>query len=112
MGRPKKLDPATEKIFTRGEHLKSLTEHAGWSEFREMLLRKVASLINLSDITTPDAKTIVALIVGRQEASKVLLAWLADIEGTVQQHKANLGAYDAVKDEYIISMDDLKSDPV
>lgn len=107
----KHLDKETEKIFTRGDKLKSLVENSGWAVAREMLIRKVAQQLNISDIGTlnPDPASVVLLIGIRQETAKALLAWLAEIEGTVQQHKANLGSFTEVPDAYIINMEELEN---
>lgn len=106
----KKLDKATEKIFTTGERLKSLVENPGWQIAREMLIKKVAQQLNIADIGTASVKPEdVVLMVGiRQETAKALLEWLADVEGTAAQHKANIDAFAEVKDSYIIHVDDLQ----
>ena len=103
----KKLDKATEKIFTQNEHLKSMTESAGWGIAKELLLKKIASLLNMSDISDLNPVTIVQVIGIRQETAKALLLWLKEIEGNVQQHKANANAYAEVRDEYIVNVEEL-----
>lgn len=104
----KKLDKQTEKIFTHGELLKSLTENKGWPIAKDLLMRQVAQLLNLSDITSPDPKTIVTLIGIRQETAKELVKWMNTIEGDVEQHKANIDAFADIPDSYIINIEDLK----
>lgn len=103
-----KLDKATEKVFTQGEHLKSMTGSTGWAIAREMLLKKIATLLNMADISELNPQTIVQVIGIRQETAKALLGWLKEIEGTVEQHNSNISSYSEVDDSYIINLDDLK----
>lgn len=104
----KRLDKETEKIFTNGEQLKAMTHSAGWSIAKEMLIRKAAGLLNLADISDLNPATIVQLIGIRQETAKNLLGWLKEIEGTVEQHGANLSSYAEVEDAYIIHVSELQ----
>lgn len=104
----KKMDRQTERIFSEGEKLKALTENSGWAIARTKLLKKAASLMNIMDITNPDPNNIATVVGIRQETAKALLAWLNEIEGTVEQHKANGDAFAGIKDEYIININDLE----
>ncbi len=105
---PKKLDKQTEKIFTQGELLKSLVENKGWAVAKTKLLKKVASLLNMADISVIDPAHIALLIGIRQETAKALLEWMKEIEGEVSQHKANLSAFQEVPDSFLINLEDLE----
>lgn len=104
----KKLDKETEKIFTRGEQLRFMTQGQGWVIAKEMLLKRAANLLNMADITDLRPETIIQLIGIRQETAKNLMLWLKDIEGTVEQHTANSTAFTDVKDEYIINLQEVQ----
>ncbi len=104
----KKLDKETEKIFTKGEHLKAMTESAGWAIAKEMLLRRVAGELNVANIGELNPQTIVTILGIKQETAKALIAWLKEIEGTVEQHKSNVDSFADVTDEYIINIEDLQ----
>lgn len=107
----KKLDKETQKIFSRGEKLKSLVENSGWAIAREMLIKKVAQQLNISDIGTASANPAdIVLLVGiRQETAKALLAWLAEVEGSVEQHKANINSFTDLPERYILNIEDLEA---
>lgn len=96
------LDKETKKIFSDGEKLKSMTESEGWSIAKQLLLKKVAEQLNLSNITNIDPNNIVQIIGIRQETAKALMEWLREIEGNVEQHTSNSGAFSEVNDEFII----------
>lgn len=104
----KKLDKETQKVFTTGEKLKSLTENSGWAIAREKLVQKAADLLNMKDITEIEPLKLVSTIGIRQETAKALLAWLREIEGDVEQHKSNIDTFAEIKDEYIIKVEDLE----
>lgn len=101
-----KLDKQTQKIFSQGEQLKSMTESSGWSIAKEMLLKRAANLLNLADISDLNPSTIVQVIGIRQETAKNLLQWIKEVEGTVEQHNGNVSSYFEIKDEYIINVDE------
>jgi len=103
----KKLDKETERIYTTNEHLKSMTESAGWSIAKELLLKKAATLLNLASLGELNPNTLVLQVGIRQETAKALIEWMKEIEGTVSQHKSNLGAYAEVDDKYIVNMEEL-----
>lgn len=105
----KHLDKETQKIFDQGDKLKSLVESSGWAIARDMLMKKIGQQLNIADIGTQSANPIdVVLIIGiRQETAKTLLSWLHEIEGTVEQHKANIESFAEVPDSYILNIDEL-----
>ena len=58
----------------------------------------------MADISDLNPNTIVQVIGIRQETAKNLLMFIRELEGTVEQHKSNLGSFVDIKDEYIINV--------
>lgn len=91
MAKKKELDKETLKIDAVGTAIKGLVGSDGWVEARKRLVRKVAELKMISgkDIQEATPETIIQVIASKETAATILLDWLRDIEGTVEQHDGN-----------------------
>ncbi len=87
----KELDKETAKIEQTGAVIKDLVGSTGWAEARKRLFRKVAELqmITNVEIQNADANSIVQIVAANTRAAKILLEWLRDIEGSVEQFEGN-----------------------
>ncbi len=86
----KETDKETAKIEEIGQAVKDLVGSSGWGEARRRLLKKVAQLKNISNLTDiSDPSTIMQVIAAKNTAADILVAWLRDVEGTAEQHDGN-----------------------
>lgn len=83
------MDEETKTVLTIQDSLKQLVEHDGWSTVRSLLMGKIIELQSIDDIDTTSPENAVRDIKARQFAGKILLDWLNEIEGTVEQTKSN-----------------------
>jgi hypothetical protein len=78
----KKLDKKTEKLLGESERLKSLIESTGWGEAKAMLVKKCALLAtDTIDTSQRTDQQIAQEIRERQSVVKMILTWLAEVEG-------------------------------
>ena len=96
-------DKETIEVTRVGNDLKSLIESAGWSIARERLMKKIANMLNLMTIESPNPSVIIQEIAARQLAAAHVIEWIKDIEGTVHQATSN-DVKKEIKDEYIFRM--------
>lgn len=99
------LDKDTKKIFEDGEKLKSLVESSGWKIARAMMIRRIAEQTNLMNLDQVDPNMLVQVIAIKQEVAKELSSWIAEIEGEVDKHKANINTFKDVSEELVLRLD-------
>lgn len=77
------------KILTKGEQLKLMTQHPGWSYAREMLTEKILELQMIGDLLDFTPTIMARKAEARKEASAILYEFISEIEGDVEQHTNN-----------------------
>lgn len=95
------MDNETKEVLTVQDTIKKLTEHEGWGFVRSLLMSKIVDLQDINDVDTTSPENAVRDIKARQFAGKILLEWLNEIEGTVEQSKSNNSLLPS-KDSYIV----------
>lgn len=98
------MNEETAKILSEQDKLRLLTEHDGWATVKALLMGTVVELQSIDGIDTSSPENVVIDIKSRQIASKKLLDWLREIEGTVEQGKTNDSLLPK-KDSYIVRGD-------
>jgi hypothetical protein len=83
------VDKDTDKQLTDGEELQRMTESKGWGLARQKLVDKILDLQNIHNVDEASIDNVVVDIKSRKAAVAIMYAWLADVEGSVEQHKAN-----------------------
>lgn len=85
------LDKETAKVSTEGTALKNLVKSDGWNIVRQRFLQKVSSLMNLENLPLEalDGVSLLQVIAAKKTAKDILLEFLKDIEGDVEQFDGN-----------------------
>lgn len=104
-----KLDNETQEEIKRSERLNSLVRSRGWSEAKGMLLQKLAALDSITKFVH-DGKSpeeMMSEFKAQVSAIAIIQEWLADIEGTSEQHEQFMESLEEKKIEgdYIIRRD-------
>lgn len=97
-----KLDKETGKLLDKGLKLKEFVKSEAWGDIKSQLTDK---LVGLADITTLDDKDPMVMlqeIKVRKLAIGLVMGWVREIEGQVNQHEANESAFRAIKEESVI----------
>lgn len=98
------IDTETQKVLSEGDQLKYLTEQSGWGIVKRKLMDKIMDLGSVLGLDSTDPHKLAIEIAARQLATKILIDWFGEIEGKVDQHKANVDILNSLKDEYIIEV--------
>lgn len=85
----KKLDVDTQKEVEKSEKISALVNHRGWTEAKNVLLEKLAALDSISMFITDDdnADKMKIDFMARVSTIQIVREWLAEIEGTAEQHE-------------------------
>lgn len=85
------MDKETSKQMSRGEAMKQMTDHTGWGYARQMLMDKLMDYQSVRNIDSESPEEAVRQIAVRQQVCDVVLSWLQEVEGEVEQHASNVG---------------------
>lgn len=81
-------DKDTQEILTEADHVKAMTESAGWKSVKGKLDQRILDLQNMANLDR--AKPLEAQIDGRMYAAEIFFQWLkSDIYGFVEQQESN-----------------------
>ena len=95
-------DYETDKILTEGEELMHMCKGRGWDLAKRRLFEKISELSNILALTDRNPEALMLEIVGNQQAIKILLEWVQDIEGEVARTKDYRENFDDLqKNEYL-----------
>lgn len=108
MAKNKELDTETAAIQKQGLVLKDLTKSEGWGIAKKRLIRKIGQLKMITglDIQNATPETIIQVIASKNTAADILLEWLRDIEGTVEQHDGNAQLVEQAVEEGLLQIQD------
>jgi len=103
-----KLDKDTQEEVKRSEKLNSLVRSRGWGEAKSMLMKKLASLDSITKFVeegkTPEEMA--SDFKAQVSAIAIIQEWLADIEGTSEQHEEFMASLENKKEEDYIRRED------
>lgn len=107
MAKKKELDKETAKIEAIGSAIKDLVGSAGWAEVKKRLIKKVVNLqlITAADLQSAPEGTLTSLIAAKTTAARILLEWLQDVEGTVEQLDGNKDLIESVAEGIVLNID-------
>lgn len=97
-----KIDKKTQKLLDDGRELKNLVESSGWQTAKKELLKKLAVLDSITSLPSMKSEDRLLEMSIREGVISVILEWIRDIEGSVEQHKQNTKALSEIREEQTI----------
>ena len=75
------MDKETAKQITRTSEIAETVKSHGWGEVKMMLFDKIMELNDITTLAEADPSKLMIIIAAKQEAVKILMEWLNDVEG-------------------------------
>ena len=97
-----KLDKETGKLRDKGMKLKEFTKSEAWVDIKSQLTNKLVSLADLTTLEEKDPLIMLQDIKVRKLVIGLVMGWVREIEGQVNQFDANEQAFRAIKEESVI----------
>ncbi|MCK9370772.1 hypothetical protein M0R04_12755 [Candidatus Dojkabacteria bacterium] len=96
------INAETQKIITEGEELKQMVNSEGWRIARQKLGAKVASLSDILLIEDVDPNKLMLQLAANQQAIKILITWLKEIEGEVIKVEEIKASFRQISEDHYI----------
>ena len=97
-----KLDKETGKILTEGQELKELVSQPGWQVAKRKLFEQLAELDSIASLDFSQSKEDLANeIKNRESVRRIIMSWVATIDGEAQSHDYQSEILDTKKDDII-----------
>lgn len=97
-----KLDKETGKIRDRGLKLREFTKSEAWGDIKSQLTDKLVSLADITTLSEADPMVMLQEIKVRKLAIGLVMGWVREVEGQVNQFDANEQAFQTIKEESVI----------
>lgn len=75
------MDTKTAKIIRQSEEVKAMVQSNGWGEVKAMIFEKIMALNDITSLSEADPSKLMIIIAAKQEAVKILIEWLNEVEG-------------------------------
>ena len=75
------IDAETAKQLRVSDNIKRLTKSDGWTEVKMMIFNKIMELNDITTLVEIDPSKLMIIIAAKQEAVKILVEWLNEVEG-------------------------------
>lgn len=96
------LDKETSAIRQKGLKLKEFTKSDAWGDIKGQLTEKLVALADITTLSETDPMVMLQEIKVRKLAINLVMGWVREIEGQVNQHDANESAFQSIKEESVI----------
>ena len=78
-----------QQIITDGEAIKETLKSNGWGLIRAKLTEQIMDLQSVMNIDAENPEEVVRDIKARRTAIDILVSWLKDVEGDLEQYEDN-----------------------
>ena len=95
------LDKETGKIRDKGIKLKEFTKSEAWGDIKSQLMEKLLALADITTLSEAEPITLLQEIKVRKDVINLVVGWVREIEGQVNQYEANETAFKAIKEESV-----------
>ena len=76
-----KIDKQTARKIKQSDDIKNMTLSDGWREVKAMIFTRIMELNDITSLAEADPQKLMIIIAAKQEAVKILLEWLNEVEG-------------------------------
>ena len=100
------MDKQTAKKIRQSEEIKNMVMSAGWQEAKAMIFTKIMELNDLTSLAEADPQKLMIIIAAKQEAVKILIEWLNEVEGIAKNSDYLKKQFlEQKRDEFMITFD-------
>ncbi len=98
------LDKETTKVFEDGQKMQDFVENDGWKLVKRKLFDKLITFDSISGVPK-DKKSLEEIgkeAVMREAVVDIIIQWIQEVEGTVNQHKSSRKVIEEIRADSII----------